>query len=88
VSWDAIVATDLARLIDLFITVLELTGGLSATALAFLVSLLLAENATGFWYANLYLDLSSRLRVTIACWANRGTGEESCVQLHAPFSAS
>jgi hypothetical protein len=48
VSWDAIVATDLARLIDLFITVLELTGGLSATALAFLVSLLLAENATGF----------------------------------------
>ena len=66
-SWDAIVATDLARLIDLFITVLELTGGLSATALAFLVSLLLAENATGVGYANLYLDLSSRLRVTIAC---------------------
>lgn len=60
-------ATDLARLIDLFITVLELTGGLSATALAFLVGLLLAENATGVGYANLYLDLSSRQRVTIAC---------------------
>ena len=66
-SWDAIVARDLARLIDLFITVLELTGGLSATALAFLVSLLLAENATGILYANAYLDLSSQLRVTIAC---------------------
>lgn len=30
-----------------FLSVLELTGGLSATALAFLVSLLLAEDATG-----------------------------------------